>query len=102
MRSWGWRQGRGRRADTVYLKPKKKVPAPAAGQPSPPPRQLFLKFGSVPASWAHQGAATESKGLAYTDQPQVGSPSPASRGGIGPAWPLPTGHMEIDSVYLGF
>lgn len=37
MRSWGWRQGRGRRADTVYLKPKKKVPAPAAGQPSPPP-----------------------------------------------------------------
>lgn len=57
MRSRGWRQGRGRRAETVYLKPKKKASGRPA-QPAPPP-QLFLEFGSLPTPWAHQGAATK-------------------------------------------
>ena len=58
MRSRGWRQGRGRRAETVYLKPKKKASSRPA-QLAPPLLQLFLKFGSLPAPWAQWGAATE-------------------------------------------
>lgn len=41
MRSRGWRQGRGRRAETVYLKPKKKASGRPA-QPAPPPPHFSL------------------------------------------------------------
>lgn len=57
----------------------------AAGEPSPPPRQLFLKFGSTLAPRAHQGAATEPTGLAPRDWLQAVASSPASRRGI--VWP---------------
>lgn len=48
--------GDGRRAQTVYLKPKKKVPAPAlASLTRPPHPPLFLKFGSIPVLLALEG-----------------------------------------------
>lgn len=79
--------GEGEEGRDCLLETQEESPS-ASGRPAQPaPRQLFLKFGSLPAPWAHQGTATESKGLAHTDQSQVGSPSLASRRGIGLAWP---------------
>ena len=86
MRSRGWRQGRGRRAETVYLKPKKKVPAPAPPLESParpPPTFPQVRLHSCPSGSPRRGHRPA--GLAPSDWLQAVASSPASRRGI--VWP---------------
>lgn len=82
--------GEGEEAQTVYLKPKKKVPAPAAGEPSPPPANFssssLRSYPSDSPRRCHRAQAGCSRTRLRP------APSPASREG-----PLAA---ETDSVSL--
>lgn len=87
MSSRGWRQARGRRAETVYLKPKKKVPAPAAGEPSPPPASFSSSSAPVLALGRTQ-ALPPSRGPG-AGRSSLGRPSQPLPEGASSAWLRP-------------
>lgn len=77
--------GEGEEGRDCLLETQEESPS-ASGRPAQPtPRQLFLKFGSVPAPWAHQGAATEPKGQAHTASLRLTVASSLPEGAL--AWP---------------
>lgn len=72
--------GEGEEGRDCLLETQEESPS-ASGRPAQPtPRQLFLKFGSVPAPWAHQGAAA-----AHTHSLRLTVASSLPEGAL--AWP---------------
>lgn len=64
----------------------------------PPATSPQVRLPACPSGSA--GCCHRAQGLALAEQPQAGSPRPASGGGPGPAWQLPAGSQETDSVSL--
>lgn len=72
--------GDGRRAQTVYLKPKKKVPAPVLASLAPLPPRANFSSSSAPflSSWFSRGQAEEPSWVSLPSQPAEAARFPLS------------------------